>query len=542
MKKLVVGFLCLGLTGLMSDAGFALDVNDNWKMFVTNELELTFNQITGPGQRNSFLYIGNSGRSYEDRFDFLNRLTFDDVEYEFDSEFRFTNNERIDVEDASMKKLYLKRTDPYTFFQTGDFFANFSQYSLNQNLKGVAATLKEFEGNPWNVNILWGSNKSRWEYVWNDEADELKDTGYTGIRLGRKMGPLTSYFNFVYTAEGRLSDISDNTSRSTASVYHNHLWSTDWQFKPTGGLDISGESAVSRDKDSPNGIVDVGFAHQVRSRFRIKDLRSQFEFERTPSDFHTRSGSASTDRERYRWRNNYYFNNNNEVFGNFTTYRDNTQDTLTYTTKVKITELGGTVRNILNRKTLLSTIQLKERRRHRSDETLDERTSSANCIIEDRVGPFQPRVEYEIRRVNPRKDPNDSGELTQSVSWGVSSYHRNDIWTVRPSVTARFEQTDDAGAPAARGINRDWIWTGGLGGGYKRDTQFNVDYSYSEADNYNPSSDTRRKALRCSLDYSVGGNRDNVVGLVYENRLNRFSTDTSDYEENILKFKWTRRF
>ena len=541
MIRIMKYFLFLVLAVMVSFPGSALDINDNWKLLVTNELELIRNDRWGAGQSNSFIYMGNKGWSYEDRFDFLNRITTPSAVYEVDVDMRFTNNERIDNEDASLKKLYFKRNSPYTLFRVGDFFANFSQYSLNQNLKGASFSIKESPTNPWDVNLLWGAYKSRWEYTWNDESDELKNTFFSGMRTGRKIGPFELHLNYVFTNERRLDDITANSSRSTAELVHNHLGSLDWRFRPTGRFNIEGESAIARNHSTTTGNIDVGYAHKIRGRFRNKGLRSQMEYERTPSDFNTPGGSASSDRERYRIRNNYYLGEN-DIFCHYTAYWDNIQNTQTTTTKVKMPEAGISLRNLFKRKTLSSTFRLRQRRRHQSDNSQDQRTDTLNLSLEDKFGPFRPALEYEFRRVNPRKDTADSGEKTHAVSLRVNSYYRTDKLTLRPSVSLRHEQTKDFGAPASRGLNKDWLWSGGLSGSYNKELNFNIGYNFSEADNYAIDSNSRRRVFRCSFDYNMDGNRDNVLRLEYQDRRNSFSTNTNDYNENIWKFRWIRRF
>lgn len=542
MKKILrVGWI-LCFLGLFPLRSFSLQVSDNWTMDILNELEITRNEVGGPGGGNSFLYVGNHGLSYEDRIGFFNRLTFDDVFYNADLELRGTSNDQIDTEDFSPKKIYFERNSPVTDFQFGDFFANFSQYSLNQNLKGSLFSLKQNEGNPWDFTVLGGTYKNRWEYMWSDKADELKNTNFYGTRVGRKIGDLQTYFNYVVTDEDRMDNIDPgNMSRSTAEITHNHLWSVDWKFKPVAGLDLSGESAVSRYHSTTNANIDLGKAHQLRGRFRVKSLRTQLEYERVPSDFHTPGGSASSDRERYRMRNNYYFGDN-EVFFDYTTYWDNIQDTQTNTTKTKIPEGGVTFRNLLNRKTLSTTLKLREQRRHTSSNSTDDRTDSFNAGLEDRFGVFTPGLEYEYRRVNYRKNPDDGGEITHAGTLRVSSYHRTEVWTFRPNVSLRYEETGDYGQSPSRGLNKDWIWSGGLSGGFKSNLRFNTSYNVSRADNYILNADSRTRVFSCGLDYSIGGSNDNVLGLEYQDRRNSYGEGMNDYDENILKLKWTRRF
>lgn len=539
--KIAKFFLFFGLVNLFILPGFALDINENWKMYITEEVEFTHNQIGGAGRDSSFLYYGNKGFTYEDKLSILNRLTFDDVLYETGTEVRFTNNERIDNEDVSLKKLYLQRNSPYTFFQTGDFFANLSQYSLNQNLKGAIFSVKETEDNPWEWSLVGGAAKSRWEYLWGDESDELKDTNFYGGRLGRAKGDFKVYCNYVFTEEGQLPNITANTSRETTNMVHNHLVSMDWVFKPVSGFDLLGESAVARHHATSGNNIDLGLAHKLRSKFRIENLRTQIEYERTPSDFHTPGGSASSDREIYRFRNNYYFGDH-EAFLHYTTYHDNVQDSLTNTTKIKLPETGVTLRNLFSRRTLVYNFKYLQKRRHRTSETMDERTDIMTTSVEDRLGPFLHALEYENRRLNPRKDPADSGERVHSFAYRVNSYHRKDDWTIRPAVSLRHEQLKDLGAPASRGINRDWIWTGSLNGTFKNDLMFNIAYTYTQADNYALASDTRRKVALCRLDYNISGNRDNVVGIEYQDNRNYFANAASEYDENIWKLRWTRKF
>ncbi|MFC1709373.1 hypothetical protein ACFL2J_04880 [Candidatus Omnitrophota bacterium] len=541
-KYLLVLTVFLGIVVLWSSPGFALEMNDNWEMSITNRLNIYHNEISGPGGSNSFLYLGNDGWSYEDRLDILNKLTLDDVLYELDTEVSFTNNERIDIEDVSPKKLYFKRKSPDTLFQVGDFFANFSQYSLTQNLKGGIFSILKKEKDSWDASVVGGTYKPRWEYVWNDSSSELKNTSFYGLRGGRSFGPLTTHLNYVFTDEDRMKDIvPSNTSRSTTNVVHNHLWSLDWRFRPDSGFDISGESAASRRHATTNADVDLGYAHKIRGRFRINDFRSNLEYERTPSDFHSPGGSVSIDRERYRIQNKYYIGKS-ELFADYTAYWDNVQNTSAETTKVKMPEVGSRIRNFLNRKTLQCTVRVSQRRRHQSSNSLDERTDTASISLEDRLGPFRPSFGYEFRTIDLRKDPNDSGEKTQTIRLGLNSYHRTERWTFRPSLAVRHEQADVFGAGSDRGKNINWYWSGGLNMSFKQDSRLNLSYSYSDVDNYIFDSDSRKGTLRCSFSHSIGGSRDNVISFDYSDNKNGFSQANNEYEEKIWKVSWLRRF
>ena len=520
---------------------FALDINDNWKLFITSEQALIHNKAGGAGRANSYLYLGNNGWNHLGRLDLLNRGTFDDVVYEIDLDTRLTSDARLDADDASPKKIYLQRQSPETLLRVGDFYGNFSQYSLSQNLKGLIFSLEGSEENPWSFTTLGGTYKPRWEQVWKDEESELKDTYFYGTRIGREKGSLKAHFNYVFTDEFRMGGVDENTSRASTDIVHNNLLSFDWNFRPVSGLDLSGENSISKYHTTVRDNTDWGNAHRVLGRFRVKQLRTQLEYERTPSDFHTPGGSASSDRARYRIRNNYYLGEH-EVFFNHTNYHDNTQETLATTTHVDSPELGFTARNLLNRRTLSSTVRIIHRRLYQEDHSQDERTDTITYSMEDRFGPFRPALEYEFRKVNPRKDENDSGEKTQAITLRGNSYHRNDIWTIRPSLAVRFEQTEDKGAAGARGTNKNLIWTGGISGDFKKDLRFNLASTISRADNYVLDADTARRTVRASLDYNIGGNRDNVLGFEYEGNSNSYSLNDTDYHEKIWKMKWTRRF
>lgn len=519
----------------------ALDINDHWKLFITSEQALIHNKVGGAGRSNSYLYLGNNGWNHLGRLDLLNKLTRGDVAYEIDLDTRFTSDDRIDADDASPKKIYFQRQSPETLARVGDFYGNFSQYSLNQNLKGLIFSLEGSEENPWSFTTLGGTYKPRWEQLWKDEVSELKDTYFYGTRIGREKGALKAHFNYVFTDEFRMGGVDENTDRASVDIVHNNLLSLDWNFRPVSGLDLSGENAISKYHTTVRDNTDWGNAHRVLGRFRVKQLRTQLEYERTPSDFHTPGGSASSDRSRYRLRNSYYVGEN-EIFFNHTSYHDNTQNTLATTTYVDSPELGVNARNLLNRRTLSSTFRVIHSRRHQEDSGLDDRTDSIICSLEDRFGPFRPAVEYEFRKVDPRKIENDSGQKTQAITLRVNSYHKNDIWTIRPSLSARFEQTEIKGAAGARGSNKDLIWTGGISGGYKKDLRFNLDSSISRADNYVWDADTARKTIRASLDYNIGGNRDNILGFEFQGNNNSYSLADTDYHEKIWKMQWTRRF
>ena len=124
-----------------------------------NRLSVYSNEVSGPGAASSFL-------TRHVNFDDQLSLNADwqegkDVRWSSQLGARFTGDPRVDLNRASLQKLSLDRFSPDRHISMGDFFGSFTQYSLNQNLKGFKWDEENLGG--FRTGVLAGVAKNRWD-------------------------------------------------------------------------------------------------------------------------------------------------------------------------------------------------------------------------------------------------------------------------------------------------------------------------------------------------------------------------------------------
>ena len=121
-------WLLLGLLPLAAQAadnGFRLD----------NRTELMNFHISGAGKAQSYLDPGSHLLHESDLF--WAERDGQGWDQTLEATFRLTDTEQFDHEFASLQKLEWRLTDRVQTLTVGDYFANFSPYSLARGIKGL---------------------------------------------------------------------------------------------------------------------------------------------------------------------------------------------------------------------------------------------------------------------------------------------------------------------------------------------------------------------------------------------------------------------
>jgi len=91
-------------------------------------------QVTGDARDRSFLTPGNDG---DVDLSYLQDLTRGDNHFEFVTVGRYTNDPRVDPEQTSLQRAYIRITNPHYELNIGDYLVNYSRFTYNQNVRGL---------------------------------------------------------------------------------------------------------------------------------------------------------------------------------------------------------------------------------------------------------------------------------------------------------------------------------------------------------------------------------------------------------------------
>jgi hypothetical protein len=272
----------------------------------------------------SFEYVnvaGNQSKSFYNDSD-LNYQTDVNLQayeklwsnYQFEglADLRLTGIERVESqEDVRLKQLNLSISNPQNLFEFGDFYSEFSQFTMGSSLEGFNAEMNPLE--------------SRFNY--KGVAARLYEAEI-GLNQRNVYG---AHFGFApfKGKDSATSDLKigvqsvltrdDNSSSIHEDVYapgmHNWVASTDGSWRHhENGLSAEWELAYSEYNEDRNSLTikqvnDTAFRVSPAYRYRDKfDIR--YLYYNVGPDYFTATGSAVRDKEQHQINSNYRVNLN----------------------------------------------------------------------------------------------------------------------------------------------------------------------------------------------------------------------------------------
>ncbi len=268
------------------------------KVAIKNDFYLQYNDITGPGKKNSSLV---DGLRYFNIFNYYKKGKLKKYKYIINLGLKATDNRKKDPKDISITNMQITLKNKINTFRVGDVFESFSQYSLNTALKGVSYRYlsKDITNQ---LQIVYGIAYPRWDSFWDNKTKAIKRSVY-GTRYRRKIldGKMDIGVSFVY---------SNDKDRIFGGVplYNNHLYTMDINYIPIPDLDIYSEFSHSNNtKNTSDTTANENFsgnAFKIRAIGNKNPSRVLVEYERVSPYYITLTGSATPDREKFKtsWR------------------------------------------------------------------------------------------------------------------------------------------------------------------------------------------------------------------------------------------------
>ena len=259
----------------------------------TQDFSITSYHVEG-NTDNSFYPRSDIDYLYEGTIDFKNLL--DDREIFGSIQYRATDDRLVDSQDASLEKFFIGMKKEAFEILAGDFYANFSEYSLGNALKGSKLFLGEKEGNY--LTVVGGIDTARWEDFWETRCENTATRKYVwGFQLGNNI-LLKKKLDIRLNYGGSFDDAAYLSSSSAQELVN--VASVDGSYKINNILTTdfeTGESFTEEDKRKDEVKTKSDGAYKVGCDLNLKDYSLAADYSRIGPHFKTTGGFAASDLE-----------------------------------------------------------------------------------------------------------------------------------------------------------------------------------------------------------------------------------------------------
>lgn len=259
----------------------------------TQTVSGVYYHVSGDTTR-SFYPANQTNYLYEGAFDF-SKIPLGEWEAFGNIEYRSTDDRLIDRQDFSIERMYMGLKATGKEILVGDFYQNFSEYSLGNALKGLKLTIGDEKTS--RLIMVGGVDTSRWEDLWETRQDDSSSRRYVwGARLENNLFNEKLGLNFNY---GGARDDPAYMTTATNPIMVN-VFSVDAKYKINQILNTYGEIAQSFvDPNINDGAVHTkgDRAYKLGLDLNLKDYSLSSVYSRIGNYFNTTGGFSAQDLE-----------------------------------------------------------------------------------------------------------------------------------------------------------------------------------------------------------------------------------------------------
>ncbi|UCG35447.1 MAG: hypothetical protein JSW17_01205 [Candidatus Omnitrophota bacterium] len=209
--------------------------------------------------------------------------------------YRATNDRLVDNQDLSLEQAFVGLRGESFEFLTGDFYSNFSEYSLANALKGLKVYLGADDG--LHLSCVGGVDSSKWEEFWEERQEDSALRRYVwGLEAGSNLFDKKLALNFNY---GGAVDDKAYLVAGTPKTFVNVV-SIDGSYLINDNLNFSFEIAQSftdPDDDLDSVEVKTENAYKTVLNYNMKDYSFTTQYSRIGQHFSATSGFTASDLE-----------------------------------------------------------------------------------------------------------------------------------------------------------------------------------------------------------------------------------------------------
>jgi len=495
---------------------------------VTVKQDLSATMYSVSGNKEKSFYRGNrTSYLYEGLMDFREK-TGEDAEVYGNVLYRLTDDRLVDKQAFTLKQLTLGYRDRSKEIVAGDNTANFSDYSLNNSLRGLTARLKTGETTV--ITLVSGIAAPVWDIFWKD----LKGGGTAKRNVWGARAERTFLSEDALSIGLNYGTGQDDSDYFTSSDTYKRIqvFSSDLGYRPTEAVSIKGEIARSFTKAYSHGglAYDTGSegAHKLALEVTGKKGAASAQYDRVDPRFETTGGFSAQDLETFQANGNIFLAANFSLAPYLSATRDNLKNTKAATTRR--TNPGLNFSWKLAEDTNLSG-GVDVRGEKADDDSADNNTNTLTLGLAKNYSAAAASLNFEHGAVrdNVSSDQDrDRNALSLGIGSGFSLWNSKITWDLQER--AAVEKHVSAGKSDLLLAH-----SAGIGAMLPNDLEVRTRLSLSDNNFYQDANDSAVTEYSASASKKFGERA--VLFLDYTGKDNRFSGSGNDYSERKLSVK-----
>lgn len=487
-------------------------------------------------------FYGHEGTDYrtELSLNIYERL-YKDYMLEGDFFLRKTDNRRIDPrQDLRLEQLSVRIGNDKNELQFGDFYADFSPFTLGTSLEGflakaTPADIAEIQG------VAARSQRA-------DVASERYQRNAFGGKADFFLFATSSLFSLFRVGVQALTVQDDSsTAPETASVVdeENTVVSIDGEIRFSKWVSCLFEVARSQyvaDDEAATKDRAHGSAFRIMPALRYNDRASfTYLYYYVQPDFYTSLGSASRDKEQHQFSLDLRINEKISLSLVENLYWDHLQgSTLTQRTVYDEKYITMNLRPFEERRSFTVRPYVNHLRKKSDDPTnsTEADTTTTGISMNDRIWDTAVNAFYEYRAYDDKATPTNSDYFNRfgfgmSRDWNV--FNRRLYLALNYSTDLRNTKRDPD-----KDVNTGLSFNGSYDLFNPLVCRFG--YNLSESNNSSPNSDYTNNKSYCELDFIL--NKKRAAHIIVRGEYNRYDHENGeqDYNEMLLVSRFVSNF
>ena len=498
-------------------------------LHTTQDLSAVYYHVEGNKAR-SFYPANDVDYLYEGTVDFTKEM-FKDWEAFGNIIYRSTDDRTVDLEDFSVERMYFGLKGNAKEILMGDFYSNFSEYSLGNALKGTKLTFGDEKSH--RLIIVGGIDTTKWEDLWETRWDDSASRRYVwGSRLENNFLNNKLAINFNYGgARDDIAFVPISTNPMLVNVF-----SFDGKYDITSFLIAKSEIAQSFTDENvrtDETKTKSDRAYKVGLDLNLKDYTLSSLYSRIGNHFNTTGGFSTQDLETLNFDGLWFLPRRIKFTHYLHTNRDNLEKTK-FTTTNQLNP-GGKF-SVPLPKDINLDFGADLRKRFSTDKTVNDKTYTYTANLSRDFNIFYSSLGYTKTivesRVNAAQEHNtDTYSLGLDGSFNIKGAKLN--WNF-----AQDLMRDQYKEPGKADFTR--MSSVGLKLVFPSTLAFHAKASIGDNDYYINASDSNTTNYFFSISRDL--RKDLLFDVTYERRGYGYAGGGSNYAENILRCKLGYKF
>jgi len=483
------------------------------------------------GDKSRSFYPGNEAdHLYEGSVEF-SRDAIKDYKLSGNLEYQVTDDRLVDAEGASIERMYLGLQGNGKEYRLGDFYANFSDYSLSNALKGGQFILGDDKSA--RLTVVGGEDVGKWEDLWESRCENSPGIRHVwGARFEDKFLEEKLFLSVNY---GGVNDDKARLSSSALPVYVN-VFSLESKYVFTDYLTAYTELAQSfTDSNTRDNQAKIRGDKAVKCGMDLnfQDYTLSSVYSRVGNYFNTTGGFSSQDLQSLSFDGVWYLPWSMKLQHYLRSDSDNLSKNMAATTR-QLNPGGKLVLSLP--KDISWDFGADMRKRFSTDKTTNEKTwtytSNISRDFQILYATFGYTKTVVINRVSfSQERASDMYSFGFDGSFPVKGVKFN--WNIGQDLTRdHYRETAKADLLTATnfGLIVKFPSTLRISG---KLTLGKNNYSYNPSDSY---------TNNCQVSISRDLIKDFLFDCSYERKAYRYYGNSSNYTENLVRGKLSYKF